>query len=292
MADSSPDTTVVRFPGRLNTGDSGAQWKDTVAETQRHLDRSIGALEAYVAQASSKDTNAKGSGHWIRAVTGRGPWRRWAIGVAGLCVPLCLAVTVSWLAAATTVAGLAVIALIAVGVIHIKGMDAMQTAAMDATFAYKPYLDMQAIVARQWMTSDVKDPRALEGLVNDVISAMLSMEARRVTHANKRPTTLVLLEDAGGEFVVRRTSASSLGSRLTRGMRCPDDTLLDATLDHYAQFHYKVQYSAYDRSAYLVALSDVPFSSMARAMVEQAALQYQSMALFTNIAMEASGASA
>lgn len=150
--------------------------------------------------------------------------------------------------------------------------------------AFREYRRILAEAHRQWSRGELRTAEAWKTAKNSALALLLNMELLRVTHVCKRVVQLVIVHDADGEFVVKRVEPIQIGSRLRPGMRCHHDTSLDALAETFASHHYSAEFHACGETYHLVALSDAPLSTTARAIVEDAAAHYQGIYQFFRVA--------
>lgn len=158
----------------------------------------------------------------------------------------------------------------------------------DDAHSHKEIRTIQTEALRHLREGKLVDDDDFELARSNALQAVVEIGALRLGHACRQPATLAIVEDTGPEFIAKRSSQSSIGSRIVRGMRCAHDTSLDTVLSNYADYHYKAEYHAPGRTYYAVALSNTPMSpsgnericASAVALVEDTATQYQGMYLF------------
>jgi hypothetical protein len=128
---------------------------------------------------------------------------------------------------------------------------------------------------RQWAAGALVTDADRTTAKNNALNFILNAEARRASHAEKGPVTLVVVKESRSNFIVKRVAPPSFGNGIREGMECHHDLSLAALADRYASFHYDAEFKACGETYHLVALGDTPLSPTAIGIVEDAATHYQ-----------------
>jgi hypothetical protein len=141
------------------------------------------------------------------------------------------------------------------------------------TFA--EYRKIFAESQRQWEIGALAADADWTTAKNSALDFTLNAEARRASHAEKAPVTLVVVKDTGKTFIIKRVAPPSFGNGIRPGMECHHDTSLSQLASRYAPHHYDGEFSALGENYHLIALAEQPISSTAEGIVEEAAAHYQ-----------------
>jgi hypothetical protein len=140
---------------------------------------------------------------------------------------------------------------------------------------FPEYRKIFAESQRQWETGALATDADRTTAKNSALDFTLNAEARRSSHAEKAPVTLVVVKDTGKKFIIKRVAPPSFGNGIRPGMECHHDTSLAQLASRYAPHHYDAEFPAFGETYHLVALAEQPISPTAEGLVEEAATHYQ-----------------
>jgi hypothetical protein len=140
---------------------------------------------------------------------------------------------------------------------------------------FPEYRKIFAESQRQWENGALAAEADWTTAKNSALDFTLNAEARRASHAEKAPVTLVVVKDTGKKFIIKRVAPPSFGNGIRPGLECHHDASLSQLASRYAPHHCDAEFSALGETYHLIALAEQPISATAEGIVEEAATHYQ-----------------